>query len=343
MTRNLWRVLTVVSVAAAGAAACGRPDEAMWVRSLPPAPMVTELPAPAEDAWPPDYGPLRNATVTVPGWGAGVTACHTGRLQLSDGYHSPGPGPVTQLWIESYVAADVDRDGTADYVAVLRCGEGPEAPGWQVVAFRHSGDEFTPIGRVIGSQDGLPILSGLEARAGGRIAVYLGREYVDYGDQFTPHQWRVFGFDAGRFRQVDGPTSFPPNPPAARLSVDQAELAFRTAQGGVLTAELAVTVRNSGDAGIGGARLTISLPAAVHPAGSAWTGCTEARHTGAPAVVFTCPVGPIAAQSTWVNWLQVVTEPGYRPAAGTLGVRQVPPYTYEIAQNSEADIRILRA
>jgi hypothetical protein len=309
--------------------------------------MPTELPARAEDPWLPDYGPFSTATITVPGWGAGVTACPTGRLQLTDGYHNPGPGPVTQLWIQSYVAADVDRDGSEDYAAILRCGEGPEAPGWQVVAFRRSGGELTPLGRVIGSQDGLAMLSGIEAREGGRIAVNLGREYVDYGDQFTPHQWRVYSFADGRFSQVDGPTTFPANPPAARLSVDAADLAFHTAQGGVVTAELAVTVRNTGDADIGGAKLTIVLPTAVRAAGSAWTGCTEVRRTTEPIVVIECPVGPLAAQAIWVTWLQVVTdgEPWLPQTDGLSYLRadQVPPYTYEISQDSESKIRITRS
>jgi hypothetical protein len=318
----------------------------MHIRSLSPAPMVTELPAPSvDDGWPPDLGPLGNATITVPGWGAGTTACPAGRLQLTNGYHYPGPGPVTQLWVESYVATDVDRDGTEDYAAILRCGEGPEAPGWQVVAFRRSDGALTPVARVIGSQDGLAMLSGIEAREGGRIAVYLGREYVDSGAQFTPHQWRTYAFEGGQFQQVDGPTSFPADPPAARLAIDPADLVFQAAQGGVSAGELAVTVRNTGEAGIGGATLTIILPKEVRPAGSAWAGCTEARHAGEPTVVIECPIGPLAAQGVWVNWLHVVTEahPWIAPTVGSLRVDQVPPYTYEIADDPESDIRITRS
>jgi hypothetical protein len=71
-------------------------------------------------------------------------------------------------------------------------------------------------------------------------------------------------------------------------------------------------------------------------------------------VAIECPVGPLAAQGFWVNWLQVVTEAqpwveptgdgsGYRPDTSYLSVRQVPPYTYEIADDPESDIRITRA
>jgi len=336
------------------AAACAAPEEPPTVRSLPAAPDVVELPAPPEDTWPPDLGPFTTATLTVPAWGADVTACPVGRLHLAEGGYYPGSGPVTQLWVQSYVATDIDRDGSEDFVALLRCGEGPEAPGWQVAAFRRSGAELKPMGRVVGSQDGLAMVSGVEARDGGRVAVNLGREYVDIGAQFTPHQWRTYGLDGGQFRQVDGPTSFPADPPAARLSVDPAELVLRPVAGGVYAGELTVTVRNSGDADVAGLDLALILPDTVVTAGAGWDGCTRSDPPREPTTRIECEIGALAAHSQAVFTFELVTAgtpsvtsppagSGYRPDDSLLWIRQRPPYTYEIAQNPEADVRIVVA
>ncbi len=219
----------------------------------------------------PDLGPFTRATVVVPDWGPGVP-CPTGRVTFPNGQHAPSHGRVLNLM--SVVTSDVDRDGVEDYVAEILCGEGPESPGWQVVAFRRSGDTLVPIGRVIGSQDGFAMMSGLKAVTKDRIAVNVSNQYTDSGEQYVPHQWRTYAWQAGRFSQVDGPTSFPANPPAARLSVDPAELYFRPAQDGRYVGDLTVTARNSGDAAVANAVLTFFLPFEVRPAGGAWSDCT---------------------------------------------------------------------
>ncbi|MFC4147970.1 hypothetical protein ACFO0M_17060 [Micromonospora mangrovi] len=257
------------------------------------APQPTTLPSYVETPTP-GSGPFANATVTVPTWGPADTTCVTGRVRIVDGqyYRGAGTRPVNVL---SWVTADVDGDGRDDYVAHLKCGEGTESPAEQVVAFRRSGGQLLPLGRVVGTQDGPAMLTALEARDGGRIAVQVLAEVTDGSAQFVPHQWRVYGWRGARFRQVAGPTSFPADPPAAALSVRSSALTFHRASGGY-AGELTVTVLNGGTLAVPRAELAVFVPAQVRPAGDGWTGCTEAAD--AEAVVLRCTVGDLGAGET---------------------------------------------
>ena len=309
------------------------------------------LPAPPAEPGAPDLGLFKGATITVPSWGAGVASCPTGRVTLIGVQHVPREGRPISLM--SYVPSDVDDDGVGDYVAYILCGEGPESPGWQVVAFRRSGNELVPIGRVIGSQDGLAMMSGLKAESGGRIAVNVSNQYTDSGEQYVPHQWRTFGWQGGRFRQVAGPTSFPANPPAARLSVDPADLVFRWAQGGRYVGEMSVRVGNAGDAAVANAVLTFFLPAEVKPAGDAWSGCTMRRFESSPTTVrIDCALGGLGPHTFPSLEFQLVADEKPRvlgsietgadgPDNHYLLIDQLPPITFNDPRTFEADIRIV--
>jgi hypothetical protein len=341
--------LMVAVTATTMVAACGQPAKPGTVNALPTAPAAVELPPPPAEP-PPDFGPFANATVTIPDWGAGVTSCPAGRLTLTDGFLFD-QAMNRSVFVMSYAAVDVDRDGAEDYVADVRCGEGPESPGWQVVAFRRSGQALVPLGRVIGSQDGLAMVSGVEGRDAGRVAVNLGQQYTDSGEEAVPHQWRVYAWAGGRFEQVDGPTAFPPDPPSAVLSVEAGELVFRPVQGGLLAGDLRVGLRNSGTAGVTDSHLHLVVPVSARPAGPAWDGCTLARHSGDPLMRIECPVGALAAGSVWANTYQFVTdgEPwlpiaGFPPDqhASQVWIEQRPPYTFRSGGFFEAGIRIVR-
>jgi len=342
-------VLALLAVAVTSSSACdvrGNPrgPAAQTLTAAVPAPTVLPTPVAGLDGL--DLGPFKNATVTVPAWGgAGTASCPAGRINLGEGQYVGASRVVNLL---SYVASDVDRDGSEDYVAFLMCGEGPESPGWQVVAFRRLGGELVPIGRVVGSRDGFAMMSGLEARPNGRIAANVAALYTDSGEQYVPHQWRVYAWQAGRFRQVEGPTSFPAQPPAARLSVDPADLVLRPASAGRLVGELTVTVHNTGDGAVPHALLTFLLPTEIGPAGDGWAGCTM---TAAEMVRIDCALGPLAARSTRTLTVDVIAvgrprltgrdEPGrYEPSNHYLSIGQQAPYSLEVAQDHEADIRI---
>jgi len=281
--------LAVAAVALSTAVAVGTdrsPEPA-----IEPAPSPTVLPTERQGGEA-DLGPFKSATITVPSWGAAADAtCAKGRVSLTGGqyYRDAAHRPVNVL---SYVAADVDHDGAEDYVAHLMCGEGPEAGGRQIVAFRRDGQELEPIGRVVGTQDGFAMMDHLEARDGGRVAVLVSREYTDGGQNTVPNQWRTYAWQDGRFRQVDGPTTFPARPPVALLSVVPSALSFQR-QGDGLTGRLTVTVRNDGAVDVARLELLLILPGQVRPAGGDWGGCATRPGSDQTALVCTVP-GPRA-------------------------------------------------
>jgi hypothetical protein len=264
--------LAVVAVALSTAAAVHTDRSPTTADTSPTAaPSPATLPIEQQEGQP-DLGPFQSATITVPAWGSAADGkCTKGRIKLDDGQYQRDTAHQT-VNVLSYVAADVDHDGVQDYVAHLMCGEGPEAGGSQIVAFRRSGQELEPIGRVVGTQDGIAMMDYLEVRGDGRIAVLVSKEYTDGGQSSVPNQWRTYAWQDGRFRQVDGPRTFPAQPPSSRLSVTSSALSFRPAGNG-FTGALTVTVRNDGAVDVARLQILLILPSQVRPAGDGWKGC----------------------------------------------------------------------
>ncbi|MGC5284664.1 hypothetical protein [Micromonospora sp. DT231] len=329
--------LAVAAVALSTAVAV-RTDRSPTPPGTDPAPSPTALPT-EQQGGEPDLGPgpFRSATITVPTWGAAADAtCTKGRVSLKDGQYlrDAAHRPVNVL---SYVAADVDHDGTEDYVAHLMCGEGPEAGGSQIVAFRRSGQELVPIGRIVGTQDGLAMMDYLEARDGGRVAVLVSKEYTDGGQNTVPNQWRAYAWQDGQFRQVDGPTTFPAQPPSALLSVVPSTLSFRP-QGNGFTGRLTVTVRNEGAVDVARLEILLILPSQVRPAGEDWSGCAVRPGSNQTALVCTVP-GPQAQSRSSVPFTFVAAnKPVLLDDPVNLGnhyvsVSQAPPFDGQVTIN----------
>jgi hypothetical protein len=335
--------LAVAAVALSTAVAV-RADRSPTVSPAPTAPSPTMLPT-EQQGNQPDLGPFKSATITVPTWGATADAtCTKGRVTLNQGQYQRDAvhRPVNVL---SYVAADVDHDGVEDYVAHLMCSEGPEAGGSQIVAFRRSGRELVPIGRIVGTQDGLAMMDYLEARDGGRVAVLVSKEYTDGGQNTVPNQWRTYAWQGGRFRQVDGPTTFPAQPPAALLSVVPSALPFRPVSGG-FTGQLTVTVRNDGAVDVARLEILLILPSQVRPAGDGWDGCAVRPGGDQTALVCTVP-GPRARSNVSTPFAFVaVDKPQSLDDPVSLGnhyvsISQLPPFDGQVTINdAEAVIPI---
>ncbi len=282
----------------------------------------------------PDIGPFPDATITVPSWGRADNVCATGPVKLSNVQYDPGAGkPV--LTVLAAVSTDVDGDGSADYVAQLACGEGPEGPAQQIVAYRRSGTRLVLLGRVVGTQDGVAMVDSVEVRGAGRIAVQVSAGYSDGGIRYVPNQWRVYAWQGGRFRQVSGPTTFPADPPAATLSVTSSPLTFTRTAGGYV-GELTVTAANTGTLDVAAAELRLIVPLQLQPAGDGWTGCAVVSTIDANAIV--CPVAGLTAGSTrQLRFGFVATtvpvrgdEPiGLTNRDHALFLSQLPPYVFE--------------
>ncbi|MEU4218850.1 hypothetical protein [Actinoplanes sp. NPDC026623] len=328
-----------VAALALGTAVAVRADRTPAPPAVPPVPSPTLLPTERQSGRP-DLGPFESGTLTVPSWGvAASVGCSEGRMTLTDaGQERDDPHrPVNVL---SYVAVDVDQDGAEDYVAHLMCGEGPEAGGSQVVAFRRDGRELRPIGRIVGTQDGFGMMDHVEARSGGRVAILVAKEYTDTGEETVPNQWRTYAWRKGGFQQVGGPTTFPAKPPAALLSVVPSTLAFRPAGSG-FTGKMTVTVRNDGDVDVPRLELLLILPGQVRPAGGDWAGCTvrsdEDDKSDDPTALVCAVDGPRARSRVSMPFTFVAAE---KPVAvedeigignHEVSITQLPPFGGQVA------------
>jgi len=303
---------------------------------LPIAPSRTHLPSPPPPTTP-GVEPFANAFVTVPSWGAADTRCVTGRVRVGEaGQHVPSSDTKTVLNVMAVVASDVDGDGDQDYVADLACGEGPESPGRQVVAFQRSGSELTALGVVVRrNTDDIEMISEIADRGGGRIGVLVSNAYSDGGYQLVPSQWRVYGFESGRFRQVEGPTSFPADPPGIKVTIDNSvRMEFQPATDGLYAGELIFMVRNDGELDTPKLQMRLFLPPEIYPAGGSWIGCAQSTYPKLNLI--SCDIPRLAAGGSQQLRFTLVTETrtvstrgeGFTPLP-YMDIEQLPPYQYE--------------
>jgi hypothetical protein len=193
----------------------------------------------------------------------------SGRLHLDkNGQFIPSSAGQAVIGVLTVTPVDFDGDGTDDYAVSVMCGEGPEAGGRMIVGYRRSGQALTPIGRIIGTQDGIQMMDPVR-RKGNGIEVLTNREYSDGGPD-ERSTWRTYGLRDGRFRQISGPVAFRPSP--VPLAVEVRQLVMRSAGTG-RTGTLRATVRNEGTAVAADLRVRLSLPESFQPAGPGWTGC----------------------------------------------------------------------
>ncbi len=239
---------------------------------------------------PPDLGPFRNVTIGVPAWaGARGALCPSGQVRLdAAGSAAGGSLPV---WVDSFTETDVDGDGDGDLVAILRCGEGPESPGSEVIAFRRVNGRPVTMGRIVGTRDGFGGIHQV-ASTGVGVEVELSEHYSDGGKQAVPFQTRTYRLDGTKVRQVAGPTRFEAQPRYANLRVDATDLTLRRTADGRHTGHLTVTVANRGDADVRDLELHLHLRGVwLEPAGPGWATCTREDITAPTSVHVRC-LGP---------------------------------------------------
>lgn len=245
-----------------------------------PAPSATQVRARGEEP-PPDLGPFHDVTIAVPAWAGERAAarCPTGQVRL-DAHGSSTVGSGSSVWVAGWTETDVDADGDGDLVAILKCGEGPESPGTEVVAFRRDAQgRPVTIGRIVGTRDGFEQIHSVRWSDSG-VLVELSEHYTDSGQESTPFQGRTYRLVDGKPRQVLGPTSFEADPPYAALRVDPGRLTLRPAAGGRYAGRLRVTVANDGKLPVNTPELTLSLRGDwLRPAGSGWENCTRVDYT----------------------------------------------------------------
>lgn len=153
---------------------------------------------------------LLAATVDLPDWPADAP-CASGPTRLIDPKGRPGDA-ILSGFVGGY--GDVDSDGVAEPVALIRClvteGSYPE----QVVAFdRDAAGRIVVLGRVFRSDAAKPeSLFSLSVHPDGLVRVEVTdvvRSDASVPDE-SHRQWRDYRWNGTGFVQTDGPSSFTP-------------------------------------------------------------------------------------------------------------------------------------
>ncbi|MGB2568434.1 hypothetical protein ACPFP2_08290 [Micromonospora citrea] len=222
---------------------------------------------------------LLGTPVTLPPWRAGP-GCPTRGVRLSG---DPGEGANGLL---ALAHGDVDSDGAAETVALVRCALGTGGPQ-QVVAFDRDADgTVVTVGRVVASTIDTPQwLIALDVRDDGVVRVQVGDIHPGGGwpGEWSQRQWRGYRWNGESFGQVSGPTAFGPNPHRADVAVTATDLVLADAPDGSRTGSVTVVVRNTGDVPVAYVALRLDLPPALRPDGPGWAACrNDPGTTGRP-------------------------------------------------------------
>ncbi|BCJ76863.1 hypothetical protein CS0771_64070 [Catellatospora sp. IY07-71] len=316
-----------------------------------PSPRTTALPAAASLSGPaptpsePELTGFLNITLTVPAWrGAAGRDCPAGRVRLDAHaqHHVQGSGPG--LTVEHSQDGDVDRDGRMDRVAVLRCGP-TGAGGYQVVAYRTDtgGDAAAVLGQVLSDDADVAWAGAPVIDADGVVELEVADRLPGEQPGYAQRQHRAYRWQRGRIAAWPQPYRFPKSPAAATLAVSTEALRLEAVPGGYL-GSLRIAVTNTGTAGLPNGQLTIRLPAALHPSGREWIGCTatSVHHAdGDGSIEIVCPLAVPAGTTQETTWTVIAADGASRQTAGYAAIGQRAPYTLQRGPDrTRADIEI---
>ncbi|MET8351141.1 hypothetical protein [Micromonospora sp. NPDC005206] len=323
---------------AVGYAALNRPGPAPG--PLPPTPSVTASPTSSLSPSPvgtpsttsasptrptaPDgrlsRAQLVAAPVDLPAWRSGPPDCPVNTVRLVGDPRIAKEGTNA---IEAIDYADVDGDGATETVAMLLCSFGSGGPQ-QVVAFdRDEAGRIVTIGRVVATSREKPQwLTALDGRSDGTVRVEVADLHPGGGwpGEWSQRQWRGYRWTGERFSQVEGPTSFGPNPYSTNLAVTAKDLVLADdPTDGSRVGAVEVRIRAVGDRRADEVLLELDLPASLAPDGPAWSGCGPNVGEYRPPLL--CRLGPIEANGELTVRLGVRLPPGTELAPGTATVR----------------------
>ncbi|PWR05794.1 hypothetical protein DKT68_25070 [Micromonospora acroterricola] len=307
---------------------------------LPPTPSVTASPTPSVSPSPtgtpsatsasptqavsPDgrisRAQLLAAKVDLPAWRSGPPDCPVSGVRLVG---DPSTAKEGTNALEKIDYADVDGDGATETVAMLLCSFGTGGPQ-QVVAFdRDEAGRIVTIGRVVATSREKPQwLTSLDGRSDGIVRVEVADLHPGGGwpGEWSQRQWRGYRWTGERFSQVEGPTSFGPNPYSTNLAVTAKDLILADdPTDGSRVGAVQVRVRALGDRRVDEVFLNLDLPASLVPDGPAWSDCgPDAGKYGPP---LRCRLGPIEPNGELTVRLGVRLPPGAELPPGTATVR----------------------
>lgn len=182
------------------------------------------------------------ATLTVPAWPEPWDDdCPSGEVKVDK---SRAGQPLT---VGKVVAADVDRDGDDEAVAIFSCGY--EAGADQVLAVgRNEQGELRTFGRVVVSAGDEPVKDVVDLRPGrdGTVDVLVADMLNQNEEAFAEKQWRTYRWNGRQFGQSAGPREFTPVAPSTDLGVTVSTTPFGAPADGAWAGGVTVTVKNSG-------------------------------------------------------------------------------------------------
>jgi hypothetical protein len=295
--------------------------------TAPPTPSVSPTPSVGVSPTPSDVVPLepvtdveiRDATLTVTPL---VPNCPAARVDFRAGVAPPGsvPNQVGVWRIRKTVPANLDGD-PADETAVLvdcRIGKGE---GFEVIAVeRDAAGQISTLGTVVMSEEGkFGEILDLERATPTGVRVKVGNFHrccVDVPERLQ-QQWRVYGWDGGRYAQIGGPTSFPPNPRLADLTLTVKPLVFGPVvydadHFGWRYGRLSVTVRNNGSFRSAAQLISFAFQDSIWPGTQGWSACEDADKTRGR----WCRHGPLGPGQSYTLRLEFRMAMGYLPDPG---------------------------
>jgi hypothetical protein len=193
---------------------------------------------------------LASATVDFRGV-AEPTLCPTGTFTFK-GATTARNG--VRISITKVLDLDFDRDGGPESIALITCAV--QGADHAVLALDRAADgSIVTAGVVVSTSEKAPIKAVFDIRADvdGAVGVQVGNT--------VERQWRSYGYEGQRFRQVGGPTNFSDVPAASDLSVTGTDLALGAPSGDARRGSITVTVKNNGPKAAPGAVVTIAIPA----------------------------------------------------------------------------------
>ncbi|MFI7428447.1 hypothetical protein ACIBPB_15795 [Micromonospora sp. NPDC049836] len=259
------------------------------VTTPPPTPSATASPTPAPNGRI-SRSQLLAAQVDLPSWQPG-RGCKAGPTRIA----ATHGGTDGEVLLEDLAYGDVDGDGAVETVALLRCVI-LRGGASQVVAFdRDSAERIVTLGQVVRSDQpapGWPLAAQITSAGTIRVDIADIGPGSGWSMDWSQRQWRGYRWTGKRFTQVDGPTSFGPNPHRPDLSVTASDLAWGPREAdGTHAGTVTVTVRNLSGVPAGLVELRLGMRPGVTADGGDWTACQGASPSDD---ALSCRFGPLA-------------------------------------------------
>jgi hypothetical protein len=216
---------------------------------------------------------LRDATLDIPAWPTDNLVCPAGRQRLRNGVVDVGGGK--RLYLLHAYYGDVDRDGVPETLVEIGCITQTGSDQLLALERTESGAIIT-LGQVVATTGGIRALRDITIGTAGVIQVSVGDYLACCGDP-TVAQWqeRAYGWTGTGFRQLAGPTQFPPNPQVTDVMVNAGGLVLGPAANGVRWGTLTVTVTLVRPTIPDQLWIAFYPPPDLHRAGSGWPPCQD--------------------------------------------------------------------